>query len=76
MFFKDFEELIQLSQSHNGWYTTENVLFSIASWAEALTAENLDKWLSAYNFDEVAPKKIGLILAGNISDSKTQITGP
>jgi hypothetical protein len=66
LFFKDFEDLIQLSQSHNGWYTTENVLFSIASWAEALTFENLDKWLSAYNFDEVAPKTVGLILAGNI----------
>ena len=66
VFFEDFETLIQLSQSHNGWYTPENVYFSIQSWATALTEENLDKWLSAYNFNEVKPKNVGLILAGNI----------
>jgi len=69
LFFEDFENLIQLSQSHNGWYTPENVYFSIQSWATALTEENLDKWLSAYNFPfdyAKGDKKVGLILAGNI----------
>jgi hypothetical protein len=66
LFFENFENLIQLSQSHNGWYTPENVYFSIQSWSKALTAENLDKWLSAYNFNEGKSKNVGLILAGNI----------
>ena len=66
LFFEDFENLIQLSQSHNGWYTPENVVFSIQSWATALSEENLDQWLSAYNFNEVNSKNVGLILAGNI----------
>lgn len=66
LFFEDFEDLIQLSQSHNGWYTPENVYFAIQSWASALTEENLDKWLSAYVFEPKEPKNIGLILAGNI----------
>jgi hypothetical protein len=66
LFFEDFENLIQLSQSHNGWYTPENVYFSIQSWATALTEENLEKWLSAYNLIEVKAKNVGLILAGNI----------
>jgi len=82
VFFEDFENLIQLSQSHNGWYTPENVYFSIQSWAKALTEENLDQWLSVYNipFDCTSTslsinykgdktkksKNIGLILAGNI----------
>ncbi len=66
LFFENFENLIQLSQSHNGWYTPENVYFSIQSWAKALTAENLNKWLSAYSFETKTPKNIGLILAGNI----------
>ena len=43
LFFEDFENLIQLSQSHNGWYTPENVVFSIQSWATALSEENLDQ---------------------------------
>jgi hypothetical protein len=66
LFFEDFENLIQLSQSHNGWYTPENVYFSIQSWAKALTEENIDQWLSNYNIELKEPKNIGLILAGNI----------
>jgi hypothetical protein len=66
LFFADFENLIALSQSHNGWYTPENVYFSIQSWATALTEENMEKWLSAYNLEINKPKNVGLILAGNI----------
>lgn len=66
LFFDDFENLIQLSQSHNGWYTPENVLFSIQSWASALTEENLEKWISSYSLNENNSKNVGLILAGNI----------
>lgn len=66
LFFDRFLDLIALSQSHNGWFTPEQVHFSITSWAEALTEENLNQWLSQYDFSEVQPKTIGLILAGNI----------
>lgn len=66
LFFEKFIDLIQLSQSHNGWYTPEQVFFSIQSWAEALTDENLDKWLSTYDLSKVEQKKVALILAGNI----------
>jgi hypothetical protein len=66
LFFDDFIKLIKLSQSHNGWYTPEQVYFSIQSWAKALTQENVDKWLSAYEIDNITPKNIALILAGNI----------
>jgi hypothetical protein len=66
LFFDDFIELIKLSQSHNGWYTPEQVYFSIQSWAEALTEENLNQWLSTYDFQIKEPKNIALILAGNI----------
>ncbi|WP_281635892.1 acyl-CoA reductase [Flavobacterium marginilacus] len=66
LFFDKFTDLIQLSQSHNGWYTPEQVHFAIASWAEALTEENLTKWLSKYDFSTVKTKNVALILAGNI----------
>ena len=65
-FFEKFNDLIQLSQSHNNWFTPENVFFAIQSWTEALTDENLSTWLSNYTFENTAPKKIGLVLAGNI----------
>ena len=66
LFYDDFISLIELSQSHNGWFTPEQVYFAINSWSEALTEENLNKWLSSYNFSNVKPKTVGLILAGNI----------
>ena len=66
LFFEDFIALIKLSQSHNGWYTPEQVYFSIQSWAKALTKENLNQWLSGYPIDITATKNIALILAGNI----------
>lgn len=66
LYFDTFKTLIELSQSHNGWFTPEQVYFSLHSWAEALTEENLNKWLSPYDFSNVDPKNIGLILAGNI----------
>lgn len=66
LFFDPFLDLIQLSQSHNGWYTPENVYFSVQSWATALTKENLDQWLVPYDFNTSQPKTVGLILAGNI----------
>ena len=66
VFFDAFLDLIQLSQSHNGWYTPEQVYFAIRSWAEALTEENLNRWLLKYEIEKTEPQTIGLILAGNI----------
>ncbi|MCW1148211.1 acyl-CoA reductase [Flavobacterium lacisediminis] len=66
LFFDHFVNLIELSQSHNGWFTPEHVLFSIQSWAKALTEDNLNHWLSSYDFSKIEPKKVGLVLAGNI----------
>ena len=66
LFFDDFANLIELSQSHNGWFTPEQVKFSVQSWAKALTVDNLNQWLSNYDFSKIEPKKVGLILAGNI----------
>ncbi|ABQ05490.1 acyl-CoA reductase [Flavobacterium johnsoniae] len=67
IFFDDFEKLIHLSQSHNGWYTPEQVYFAIKSWADALTDENIAKWISKYDFSANQKEKtVALILAGNI----------
>ncbi|RZK63539.1 MAG: acyl-CoA reductase [Pedobacter sp.] len=66
-FYDKFLDLIVLSQSHNGWYTEEQVYFAINAWAKAMTPENLDKWLDDYQIRDTAqPKSVGLILAGNI----------
>ncbi|MCF6128790.1 acyl-CoA reductase [Flavobacterium sp. AS60] len=66
LYFEKFKDLLALSKSHNGWFTPEQVYFAVKSWAEALTEDNLNKWLSSYNLSDVKPKTVALILAGNI----------
>ncbi len=66
LFFERMTGLINQSQSYNGWFTPENIIFSLESLTNALSEENLTKWLSNYNFSNIKPKKVGLILAGNI----------
>ena len=39
LFFDNFANLIELSQSYNGWFTPEQVQFSVQSWSKALTED-------------------------------------
>lgn len=60
-----FELLLKRSETENPWFTLENQKFALNQWTELLTEESLNNWLSGYSVSE-APKKVGLILAGNI----------
>ncbi len=51
---------------YNGWFTQENVLFAIHTWAKTLEESNVNKWLSMYDFKGISTKTIGIITAGNI----------
>jgi hypothetical protein len=57
---------IENSRHYNGWFTPENILFSLKQWSNALTKENLDKWLHPYQLNQKDPKTVGIIMAGNI----------
>ncbi|SDQ77775.1 Acyl-CoA reductase (LuxC) [Flagellimonas zhangzhouensis] len=60
-------QAIYSAEQHNGWFTRENILFSLQQWGDALTEENLTEWLSKYDIQPVAaPKTIGIVMAGNI----------
>ena len=50
----------------NKWFSETYVIFSIRQWSKVLTLENLYNWLEAYNLNPIIPKKVGLILPGNI----------
>lgn len=66
LFFDGFKHQIKLAKEHNGWFTEANVFFSVESWANALTSTNINQWVSTYNFNNVEPKTVGIIMAGNI----------
>ncbi len=60
-----FFTLLKKSEIENPWFTIENQKFALKQWADLLTKENIENWLSEYKISENS-KKIGLILAGNI----------
>jgi hypothetical protein len=66
LFFDGFKHQIQLAHEHNGWFTKENVLFALNGWANQLTQNKINEWLSTYDFNSVEPKKVAIIMAGNI----------
>lgn len=65
-FFDLLQEKIFNAVHHNGWFTKENILFSLEQWSAALTQQNLDKWLEPYSLEPTKAKSVGVIMAGNI----------
>ncbi len=65
-FYQKLQEKVNVSIHYNGWFTKENINFSLAQWASALKEENLNNWLNNYNIKEKEPKTVAVIMAGNI----------
>lgn len=62
---EEFAALLRKSENENSWFTQDSQRFALKQWADLLTEENLKQWLSEYQVAK-SPKKVGLILAGNI----------
>jgi len=56
---------IALAFHKNGWFTEREVKFALSYWAETLNKDTLEAFLEPYVYTN-SPKKVGLILAGNI----------
>ncbi|MBU2019672.1 MAG: acyl-CoA reductase [Bacteroidetes bacterium] len=63
--FEKLKEIIERQFVYNGWFTKENVLVAISAWGELLQEKNLTDWSGNYSFSN-SPKKIAVIMAGNI----------
>ena len=50
----------------NNWFTKENVRTALDGLALMLEEEKLKEWVSAYNTVVVSPRKVGVVMAGNI----------
>ena len=60
-----FSSILRKSENENSWFTIENQKISLNQWADLLTEKNIKNWLTKYQ-TATTPKKVGLILAGNI----------
>ena len=63
-----FINISQRAKQENAWFSTENIEKAVAAIGTMLQAESLATWAKQWNrYPEVStPKKVGLILAGNI----------
>lgn len=66
VFYDGFLHQIKIAHEHNGWFTKDNVLFAIDSWTNVLHQKALNYWLSQYNIQIETPKKVAIVMAGNI----------
>lgn len=65
--YEKISSQIETEYTLNGWFSQENIRSSIEGVLLFLKENELRKWLGLYNvMDEGNPKKVGLILAGNI----------
>ena len=60
-----FVEVMNSSCHSNGWFTIEEVQRSVTSLSKMLNSSDLEIWLADIQLAQ-KPKKVGLILAGNI----------
>jgi hypothetical protein len=60
-----FSNLILSAPNHNAWFTREEVERSLSAFRAMLNDEDLEKWFEGIVVSD-QPKKVGLILAGNI----------
>jgi len=62
-----FTEAAEKAVEHNAWFTQEHITHALNSLGTLLRYENLSKWLDTYEITvETSPKKIGVVMAGNI----------
>jgi hypothetical protein len=61
----EFSSLMESSSNFNAWFTLEEVQRSVTSLSNMLNNTDLEKWFESIEITET-PKKVGLILAGNI----------
>ena len=66
VFFDALKMLIKRAKESNPWFTEDNVLFAIESWAKLLNEKDLKKWIEKYDVSKIKPKIIAVIMAGNI----------
>jgi len=66
--FSDLKEVMIRSFQSNGWFTEKNIVLALTQWADALSGDNVENWISRYQskLPVKSPKRIGVINAGNI----------
>lgn len=64
--FAELQNSIEKAKQANGWFTQASIELVLKSWGSALEKSAIQNWLRTYTLPVENPKKVALILAGNI----------
>ena len=64
--FLQLDKVMTIAEQQNGWFTRDNILYSMENWGQLLTPVHLKNWISRYDIDKNRPKSVAVIMAGNI----------
>ncbi|MBX9852131.1 MAG: acyl-CoA reductase [Cytophagaceae bacterium] len=62
----DLQNWILLAKANNNWFTEVNIRTALQGIIEILKPKNLESWISKYSILNKPPKKVGVVMAGNI----------
>ena len=60
------ELMIAQAKSANGWFVDSEVKRALKGIIKMLSREQLEQWTKGYKLDGKSPKKVGIVMAGNI----------
>ncbi len=62
----ELEMLASRARNANSWFDQPNVTAAFKGVANLLEEQYLREWLFVYDFPKITPKKVGIVMAGNI----------
>ena len=66
LFFDGFKHQLKLAEETNGWFTKDNLIYSLKGWSNQLTYSNINTFTLKYNMISISCKNVAIIMAGNI----------
>lgn len=59
-------EVAERASIKNPWFTNDNIILSLNGLIHYLDKSKINTWLDKYDFSQVTPKNVGVVMAGNI----------
>jgi len=66
LFFDGFKHQLKLAEETNGWFTKDNLIYSLKGWSNQLTYSNINTFILKYDMTSISCKNVAIIMAGNI----------
>ena len=66
LFFDGFKHQLKLAEETNGWFTKDNLIYSLKGWSNQLTYIYINTFILKYDMTSISCKNVAIIMAGNI----------